>query len=484
MKKVLIMLSFILVAMLQVLGQVPQKFNYQAVVRNSDGTVMANQALSVQVQLHKVTANGDVVYSESHSLSTNPQGVINLVVGEGTVKSALFSSIPWSENIFIQIDIKKPADASYQTIGTTQILSVPYALSAGSVKQVVSDANSTDDAIFEVKNKDGKVVFGVYQGGVRVYVDDNPSVKGARGGFAVGGLTNQGKSSVSYQYLVISPDSSRIYINDLSKGARGGFAVGGLTNQGKSVNKNFFKVTQDSTYFSNTILTTADILTTGNISTGAGTSSGSQTDIDGNSYKTVQIGSQVWFKENLRTTHYSNGVAINPDSIVVINDDPSNTPIYGLLYAGNVLQTQSKNVCPDGWRLPSQNDWDSLFRYVGGPYYFQTPIITGLRLIEKGNTSDGTGYWVNKLNADNASGFSARPAGYAYRDTAWHSNSLGYYGYWWGRTLYQGGYVNLNSQQIDGYSGNINNGTTPMPSDAYSVRCVKGAEFLIPSKKK
>ena len=64
------------------------------------------------------------------------------------------------------------------------------------------------------KNKDGKVVFGVYQGGVRIYVEDSPTIKGAKGGFAVGGLTNQGKA-VPYEYMRITSDSARIYINDI-----------------------------------------------------------------------------------------------------------------------------------------------------------------------------------------------------------------------------------------------------------------------------
>lgn len=117
--------------------------------------------------------------------------------------------------------------------------------------QVQSIANpGTDDPIFEVKNKDGNVVFGVYQGGVRIYVDTTGTAKGARGGFAVGGLTNQSKGT-PVEFLRITPDSARIYIkeNPRTKGARGGFAVGGLTNQNKTLmsnNSNIMFVAPDS----------------------------------------------------------------------------------------------------------------------------------------------------------------------------------------------------------------------------------------------
>ncbi|MHC1704565.1 MAG: beta strand repeat-containing protein [Tenuifilaceae bacterium] len=118
--------------------------------------------------------------------------------------------------------------------------------------QVQSITNpGEDDPIFEVKNKDGNVVFGVYQGGVRIYVDTTGTAKGARGGFAVGGLTNQSKGDPPVEFLRITPDSARIYIkeNPRTKGARGGFAVGGLTNQSKTLvaNSSMMFVAPDST---------------------------------------------------------------------------------------------------------------------------------------------------------------------------------------------------------------------------------------------
>jgi len=104
----------------------------------------------------------------------------------------------------------------------------------------------TDDPILEVKNKSGQVVFGVYQGGVRIYVEDS-QIKGVRGGFAVGGLTNQSK--LQQEYFRITPDSARIYVKDATaKGVRGGFAVGGLTNQGKVTTSQFLNLTPDN-YF-------------------------------------------------------------------------------------------------------------------------------------------------------------------------------------------------------------------------------------------
>ncbi len=98
-----------------------------------------------------------------------------------------------------------------------------------------------DDPIFEVRNKDGLVVLGVYQTGVRVYVDDDDKKTG-RGGFAVGGFTTQ-KEKSNIEYLRVTPDSVRVYIDaDAKKTGRGGFAVGGYTTQKAGITDNFFNI--------------------------------------------------------------------------------------------------------------------------------------------------------------------------------------------------------------------------------------------------
>lgn len=118
----------------------------------------------------------------------------------------------------------------------------------GDKVEVVSDPNLVEEIpIFAVKNKLGQTVFAVYQSGVRVYVED-AAIKGAKGGFAIGGITNQTKQEV--EYFRITPDSARIYINQTPtgiKGAKGGFAIGGITNQTKGVtSQNLFFIAPDS----------------------------------------------------------------------------------------------------------------------------------------------------------------------------------------------------------------------------------------------
>ncbi len=114
-------------------------------------------------------------------------------------------------------------------------------LSVGSLEtpnklMVESDDDWDDETpIFQVRNKHGIPVFAVYNNGVEVNFLDDQSVKGVKGGFAVGGYQTGGKGSFTKPYLKINPDTTRLYINtdDPSKGVKGGFAVGGYQTQGK-----------------------------------------------------------------------------------------------------------------------------------------------------------------------------------------------------------------------------------------------------------
>lgn len=233
-------------------SQIPKGFSYQTVIRNSSGQPLASQDVSIRITLTNDTGT-PVYYSEIHSKTTTPQGIVNLTIGAGVAQNqGDINNVVWKDgNIWVKVEVDKKDGAGYISMGLTQLQSVPYAqyavdgtwVSAHSVTSSITAG--PDDPIFEVKNKDGNVVFGVYQGGVRVYVED-AIIKGAKGGFAVGGLSNQAKAST--EYFRITPDSARIWIKEVPsiKGAKGGFAVGGLSNK-KVTNSDYFNVTPVST---------------------------------------------------------------------------------------------------------------------------------------------------------------------------------------------------------------------------------------------
>ena len=123
---------FILIFMI-VLGfaQTPQGFNYQAVARNSSGVAVVSQPIGLQISLRQTTALGTIVYTETHAVTSNNIGIINLVVGNGTVVTGIFNTIDWSAGpYFIEVSMDVTGGTSYSLMGTQQLMSVPYALYA------------------------------------------------------------------------------------------------------------------------------------------------------------------------------------------------------------------------------------------------------------------------------------------------------------------------------------------------------------------
>lgn len=130
-KNLLLAATFV-VATFTAFAQAPQRFNYQAVARNSGGNVLANQNVGIQITIHQTTPGGTTVYAETHATTTSNIGLMNLAIGGGTVTSGTFSSIDWSAGpYYIEIGMDATGGTTYTSMGTQQLLSVPYALYAG-----------------------------------------------------------------------------------------------------------------------------------------------------------------------------------------------------------------------------------------------------------------------------------------------------------------------------------------------------------------
>ena len=117
---------FFVISFISGFSQIPAVFNYQAVLRDASGTIRVNKAVTVRVDLLQTSTSGTSVYAESFSVTTNAYGLINLQIGLGTIISGTFSSINWGSGLYF---IKVTVDGT--EMGTSQLLSVPYALYAG-----------------------------------------------------------------------------------------------------------------------------------------------------------------------------------------------------------------------------------------------------------------------------------------------------------------------------------------------------------------
>ncbi len=143
--KTFITLLFTLFFGVLVFAQTPQSFRYQAVARDNSGNVLANKTVSFRISILSGSISGSAVYSETHtSLSTNTFGLVELQIGKGTPVTGTFSAINWGINsYFVKVEMDPAGGSVYQTLSTSQLLSVPYALHAKTVETGDNWGNQT-----------------------------------------------------------------------------------------------------------------------------------------------------------------------------------------------------------------------------------------------------------------------------------------------------------------------------------------------------
>lgn len=127
-------------------GQAPQQLSYQAILRDVDNKLLSEQKVSVRISILQKNVEGKAVYQEEHLATTNINGLVTLQIGTGKT-SQNFASIQWNDGPFFIKTEAVPSDGNkYSIVGTTQILSVPFALYANSSDTVIGDIHETDPA--------------------------------------------------------------------------------------------------------------------------------------------------------------------------------------------------------------------------------------------------------------------------------------------------------------------------------------------------
>ena len=134
-------------------SQMPKAFSYQAVVRNSQGKVIAKQPVGIKVEILQGSTEGAVVYAETQTPESSQTGTVNLLIGTGTVTEGTFADIDWgAATYFLRISMDVQGGSSYEVVSTTQMLPVPYALYAEKAGSVVN--NESEDVKTETSNAD------------------------------------------------------------------------------------------------------------------------------------------------------------------------------------------------------------------------------------------------------------------------------------------------------------------------------------------
>lgn len=132
-----------------VFAQGPEKMSYQAIVRNIDGSILAESQVGLKIGVIQGSTNGQRVYEEIHNQVTNENGLVSLQIGSGDVTFGDFSDIDWSNgSFFLETQMDLDGGSNYTLTGLTELLSVPYALHAKTASSLVSS-----DDVYDLKSK-------------------------------------------------------------------------------------------------------------------------------------------------------------------------------------------------------------------------------------------------------------------------------------------------------------------------------------------
>jgi uncharacterized protein (TIGR02145 family) len=439
-------------------AQAPQKMSYQCVVRNSSGTLVTNQSVGIKISILQGSTSGNVVYQETYNPNpqTNANGLVTVEIGGGVPLSGTFSTIDWaSGTYFLKTETDPTGGTNYTISGTSQLLSVPYALHAktaengfsGNYNDLTNLPNLYDGNWTSISGKpttlSGYGIVDALSTSHPASMITSTLISNWNTAFGWGnhaGLYRPISYVPTWNEITGKPTTLAGYgITD---------AVNTTANQTIAGNKTFTGIINASSlnignvanpinaqdaatkvYVDDAIELKITMLEN---SLNAG---GLIKDIDRNYYNTVVIGTQTWMAENLKTTKYNDGTPItytgtdytswvNNTSGAYAwfnNDEATYKTTYGALY--NRYTVNTSKLCPSDWHVPTDDEWTTLITYLGGE------SIAGGKLKETGTT-----HWYSpNTGATNETGFTALPGGFRDSDGSAFGGVEGN-GLWWSAT--------------------------------------------------
>lgn len=616
MKKILVFFVFMVIGLVMVMAQAPEKFNYQAVVRNGSNQLVTNANVGVRVSILQGSSSGSVVYVETQTATTNANGLMTVEIGGGNAQQGAFVNIDWANGpYFLRTETDPNGGSNYSVTTTQQLMSVPYALyakEAGSLaaegcesmslcelqdtlaalRDTIAIMQAALEALANPYAESTPMVTttvvsyitqtSAYCGGIVTSMSNDPvtargicwstdpqpsltdahtndgagvgSFTGLMSGLtpnttyyarayatnslgtaygAVVSFTTNDVTAVAELPTVITSPVTNLIQNSATCGgmvtADGGAPVtergvcwstngnpsvtGSHSSDGSGLGEftsNIAGLTVNTTYYVRAYATNSAGTAYGEtLSFTPGVScpgTPTVTDYDGNTYATVQIGTQCWMKENLRVKHYADGTDIplgsSTSTTVAYRYYPGNADtnelFYGILYnwaamirgeqATDSVPSGIQGVCPNGWHTPSKAEFTILTDYLSDNEEYicglnQNYIAKAMADTTGWHTFNATGYPCSigqDKSTNNASGFSARGAG-ARTQNAFSSFTT--YAYFWTTTKqynsynpssdpYKYCYLYLSNQSETVTWGDANS-SSYLDRFACSVRCLK-----------
>jgi uncharacterized protein (TIGR02145 family) len=454
MKKLFTLLAFVIT--LITFAQAPQGFNYQATVRNSSGALIVNQNVNFKFNIMLNSATSLPVFSETHMAPTDDLGQVNLVIGQGTATTGTFSTINWGNgNYYLGIELN--TGSGYVAMGTTQLLSVPYALYANSAGNSQAATPNLAD------------VLAVNNGANNLQIKNLADPSDAQDAVTKSYVDNLNNSSLmkfnewaNYQIWTdnttyqLEPNSflflnannvTLIFPNAPLNCCFGDVIYIYVMKKEMSIvnlQANGFPIGVSDYDAPNDLFWTSTGTLTGRLGSGLNTiiNVGDYwmvADFEKTgTFPSVAIGTQIWSTTNLDVTTYRDGTPIpqvtDPTAWANLttgawcyyNNDPANGAIYGKLYNwyavvgihDNDPNTPNKILAPTGWHVPTDTEWTTLTTFLGG------------ESIAGGKMKSTNSLWLSpNTGASNESGFAGLPAGFRHYTGTY--SYIGCDGDWW-----------------------------------------------------
>ncbi len=492
--------TLLLAALAFVATAQPQKIHYQAIAVGANGKPIKNSTVGLRLSVLDSLPAGTALYTETQTASTDAAGQFSIYLGGGTATVGTFANLPWANGSdkFLKVEMDAQGGTNYQPMGTTQLVSVPYAMAAGTSKELnagtifngsagkkwmlietpngptwtcyppVTLANAGADQLNVCASSvnlagnapsNGTAAWSILSGAGGSLGTANAAAStfaGIRGSsytlrYSISNACGSSADTVAVSLaptttianagpdqLSLTGTTATLAANAPAAGETGAWSIlagsGGSLNANNNPTATFTKGT-DSAYtlvwtMTSPCGTSRDTVNL-RFPTPVGTVCGQAVTYVGESYPTVQIGSQCWFAKNLNVGTMITGTSDQTNNSTLekycYNNDAANCATYGGLYQwAEAVQYQNgasnttspspaftgnvRGICPTGWHLPSDAEYCTLTTFLDASANcsFGTNSTTA-----GGMLKSTSGLWTSpNTGATNSSGFSALPGGY------------------------------------------------------------------------